>query len=148
MKSLLSAKGIILLIIVFCFSFSAGAQDKVYKEGTAWEVSFIKVKANMNNDYLKSLKGSWKAIHDEGVKQGLIVSYKILESSASNPDDWDIMLMTEYKNYAAMEGQDEKWEAIRKSVIGGEDAMKTLNQSRVDMREIYGTKVLREVIYK
>jgi hypothetical protein len=102
----------------------------------------------MTDEYLDNLKNNWKATHDEAMKQGLIVSYKILQGVASNPDDWDIMLMTEYKSLAAMEGQEDKWEAISKKVIGGEEAMKKLNESRVSMRTIYGGKLLREVVYK
>jgi hypothetical protein len=87
-------------------------------------------------------------MQDEAVKQGLIVSYKILSGSAANPEDWDIMLMREFKDLAAMDGNDDKWQAISKKVIGGEDASKKLNESRVSMRTIYGNKTVREVVYK
>jgi hypothetical protein len=139
-----------LLLIAFALTFSSTlvAQDKSYKEGSVWQVGFIKVSANMTVEYLNNLKNNWKATHDEAVKQGLIISYMILQGTASNPEDWDIMLMTEYKNLAAMEGQEEKWDAISKKIIGGEDAMKKLNESRVSMRTIYGGKMLREVVYK
>jgi hypothetical protein len=139
-----------LLLIAFALTFSSSliAQDKSYKDGSVWQVGFIKVSANMTVEYLNNLKNNWKATHDEAVKQGLIVSYKILQGTASNPEDWDIMLMTEYKSLAAMEGQEDKWEAISKKVIGGEEAMKKLNESRVSMRTIYGGKLLREVVYK
>ena len=139
-----------LLLIAFTLTFSSSlsAQDRSYKNGSVWEVGFIKVSANMTDEYIDNLKNNWKATHDEAMKQGLIVSYKILQGVASNPDDWDIMLMTEYKSLATMEGQEEKWEAISKKVIGGEEAMKKLNESRVSMRTIYGGKLLREVVYK
>jgi hypothetical protein len=144
-------KKIITLILV-AFTLTLGstlnAQDKTYTNGSVWQVGFIKVGANMNVEYLNNLKNNWKATHDEAVKQGLIVSYKILEGAAANPEDWDIMLMTEFKSMAAMEGQEDKWEAISKKVIGGEEAMKKLNESRVSMRTIYGGKLLREVVYK
>jgi hypothetical protein len=143
-------KIITLILIAFTLTLSStlNAQDKTYTNGSVWQVGFIKVGANMNVEYLNNLKNNWKATHDEAVKQGLIVSYKILEGAAANPDDWDIMLMTEYKSMAAMEGQEDKWEAISKKIIGGEDAMKKLNESRVSMRTIYGGKLLREVVYK
>jgi hypothetical protein len=139
-----------LLLMAFALTFSSSliAQDKSYKDGSVWQVGLIKVSANMTVEYLNNLKNNWKATHDEAVKQGLIVSYKILQGTASNPEDWDIMLMTEYKSLAAMEGQEDKWEAISKKVIGGEEAMKKLNESRVSMRTIYGGKLLREVVYK
>ena len=129
-------------------SSTLNAQEKSYTNGSVWQVGFIKTGANMTVEYLNNLKNNWKATHDEAVKQGLIVSYMILQGTAANPEDWDIMLMTEYKSMAAMEGQEEKWEAISKKVIGGEEAMKKLNESRVSMRTIYGGKLLREVVYK
>lgn len=139
---------IVLISFTLAFSSTLSAQDKSYKDGSVWQVGFIKVSANMTVEYLNNLKNNWKATHEEAVKQGLILSYKILHGTAANPDDWDIMLMTEFRNLAAMEGSDEKWEAISKKVIGGEDAMKKLNESRVSMRTIYGGKILKEVVYK
>jgi hypothetical protein len=139
----------ILILAVILFSSTAlFAQDRTYTEGSVWSVGFIKVNANMNVEYLNNMKNTWKAMQDEAVKQGLIVSYKILQGSAANPDDWDIMLMREFKNLAAMEGKEDAWAAISKKVIGGEDATKKLNESRVSMRTIYGNKIVREVVYK
>lgn len=141
---------ITLLIVVLAIAFSVNsfAQDRTYKNGSAWAVSFIQVKNGMGRDYLNSLKTTWKAVQDEGVKQGLILSYKILEGSASNPDDWQIMLMIEYKNLASMEGNEDKWDAIQAKVVGNEEDQKKLRDMRVNMRTMYGTKMMREVIYK
>jgi hypothetical protein len=140
--------GILIVLTLLIFQVTGYTQDKLYKDGAVWTVGFIKVGANMGRDYLNSLQSSWKAVHEEAVRQGLIVSYKILHGSAANPDDWDIMLLTEYKDLASMDGQDDKWDAIEKKVMGSEDNMKKLNETRVNMRTIYGTKLLREVIFK
>jgi hypothetical protein len=145
MKSIIT---LVVAIIMVTMASVANAQDKVYKEGSAWHISFIKVRTGMDDAYIKSLKTTWKSVQDEAVKQGLVLSYKILSGMATTPSDWDMMLMVEYKNLAAMEGSDDKWDAILKKVVGGEEAMKTLNENRVSMREIFGEKVLREVIYK
>jgi hypothetical protein len=110
-------------------------------------MSFIKVNPGQDETYLNSLKTSWKAVHDEAIKQGLILSYKILAGSASSPDDWNLVLMVEYKNLASMEGNDEKWDAIQAKVLPPAD-MKKLMESRVAVRTIYGDKLLREVVYK
>jgi len=101
----------------------------------------------MGDEYLKNLKGTWNAVHAEAVKQGLILSYKVLSGAAANPQDWDIMLMAEYKNLASMEGNEEKWDAIYKKVVGDEAAQKKLSETRVSMRTIFGEKLLREVVY-
>jgi len=141
---------ILLLVVVLAFALntSSFAQERTYKDGSAWTVSFVQIKNGMGRDYLNSLKTTWKAVQDEGVKQGLILSYKILEGNASNPDDWQIMLMVEYKNLASMDGNEDKWDAISKKVVGSEEDQKKLREIRVNMRTMYGTKLMREVVYK
>lgn len=139
---------LLVLAIALISSSNLQAQERTYKNGTVWQVGFIKLSANMSVDYLNNLKENWKATHDEAVKQGVILSYKILVGAAANPEDWDVMLMTEYKNLEAVDAAEGKWESISKKIIGGEDAAKKLNESRVSMRTIYGGKLLREIIYK
>jgi hypothetical protein len=101
----------------------------------------------MSRDYLNSLKTTWKAVQDEAIKQGLILSYKVFDGNASNPDDWQIMLMVEFKNLASMEGNEEKWDAIQKKVVGSEEDQKKLREMRLNMRTMYGTKTMREIVY-
>jgi len=141
---------ILLLVAVFAITFSAVsfAQERQYQSGSEWTVSFVQIKNGMSRDYLNSLKTTWKAVQDEGIKQGLILSYKVLEGNASNPDDWQIMLMVEYKNLASMEGNEAKWDAIQMKVVGNEEDQKKLRDMRVNMRTMYGTKLMREIVFK
>ena len=139
---------LLIVLLVIALSASSFAQERTYKDGSAWTVSFVQVKNGMGTDYLNSLKTTWKVVQDEGIKQGLIVSYKIFEGTAANPDDWQIMLMVEYKNLASMDGNDDKWDAIQKKVVGSEEDQKKLRDMRVNMRTMYGTKLMREVVYK
>ena len=139
---------LLIVLLVIASSASSFAQERTYKDGSAWTVSFVQVKNGMGTDYLNSLKTTWKVVQDEGIKQGLIVSYKIFEGTAANPDDWQIMLMVEYKNLASMDGNDDKWDAIQKKVVGSEEDQKKLRDMRVNMRTMYGTKLMREVVYK
>ena len=119
-----------LLVIAMTMGISTFAQDRTYKEGSVWNVQFIRTNAGMGVEYLNSLKTTWKATQDEALKQGLILSYKILDGQAANPQDFDIILLTEFKNLASMEGMDDKWDAISKKVVGDQAAMKTLRDSR------------------
>ena len=141
-----------ILVLIFALTMvltvNSFAQERTFKQGSAWTVAFVQVKNGMGVDYINSLKTTWRAVQEEGIKQGLILSYKILEGNASNPDDWQIMLMVEYKNLASMEGNDDKWDAIQKKVVGNEEDQKKLRELRVNMRTMYGTKLMREVVYK
>jgi hypothetical protein len=145
MKVKLTLSMIVLVVIISINSF---AQERLYKSGSAWTVAFVQVKNGMNLDYLNSMRTTWKVVQDEGIKQGLIQSYKILQGTAANPEDWQIMLMVEYKNLASMEGNEDKWDAIQKKVVGSEEDQKKLRELRVNMRTMFGTKLMREVIYK
>lgn len=148
MKKLFLPTAICSIMFFMLINISAFAQDRQYTSGTVWTVSMVKTKANMGVEYLNSLKANWKAINDEAKAQGLILSYKILEGRAANPEDYDIILMVETKDMASMEGTEVKLDAIRKKVMGGDDAVKTVNQARANVRDMYGSKVMREVIYK
>jgi hypothetical protein len=139
---------IALLLVMFISTISSFAQDKVYTEGSVWSVSFIKTNTGMEDQYIKDLKSSWRVVHDEALRQGLILSYKILAGSAAYPQDYDMMLLVEYKNLAGMEGNQDKWDAIFKKVIGNDDAMSKLMATRVNTRTIFGEKLFREVVYK
>jgi hypothetical protein len=139
---------LLIIMLVIALGTNSFAQERMYNSGSAWTVSFVQIKNGMGIDYLNSLKTTWKAVQDEGIKQGLILSYKIFTGNASNPDDWQIMLMVEYKNMAAMEGNEDKWDAIQKKVVGSEEDQKKLRDIRVNMRTMYGTKTMREVVFK
>ena len=141
---------ILLLILVLTIAFGANsfAQERTFKNGSAWTLSFIKSNPGQGVAYINSLKTSWKTVQDEAVKQGLILSYKILNGNPSSPDDWDLLLMIEYKNLASMEGNEDKWEAIQTKVVGNQEDRKKLQEVRLSQRTMYGSKVMREVVYK
>jgi len=139
---------LLIVLLLIALSVNSFAQERTYTSGSAWTVSFVQIKNGMGRDYLNSLKTTWKAVQDEGIKQGLILSYKVFDGTASNPEDWQIMLMVEYKNLASMEGNEDKWDAIQKKVVGSEEDQKKLRDIRMNMRTMYGAKTMREVVYK
>jgi len=138
---------LLIVLLVVAMSVNSFAQERTYKTGSTWTVSFVQIKNGMSRDYLNSLKTTWKAVQDEAIKQGLILSYKVFDGNASNPDDWQIMLMVEFKNLASMEGNEEKWDAIQKKVVGSEEDQKKLREMRQNMRTMYGAKTMREIVY-
>ena len=126
-------------------STAAGAP---YTEGSVWELTLVKTKPGMDDDYLRGIAQTFKGVMEEQKKQGLIMDYKVLIGDASNRDDFNILLMTEYKNMAAFDGLREKTDPIMAKVMGGQDAQRQLAVKRLDIREILGTKTMREVTLK
>src|SRR4029077_4341340 len=101
-----------------------------------------------SDDYIKNLAGNYKATSEEAKKQGIILDYKVLLGDATNRDDFDIMLMVEYKNMAALDGLREKTDPIARKLIGSEDVMRQAAVKRQEIREILGTKTMREITPK
>ena len=124
------------------------AQEKPYREGTVWSVSFIRVKPGMFDVYMRDLAVQRKKLMDEAKKQGLIVSERMLAGSAAGRDDWDLMLMVEYKNWAAFDGLSDKFDALALKVVGSEEKQLQTMAKRTEVREIIGGKTLQEITFK
>ena len=122
--------------------------DAPYTEGPVWGVTMVKTKPGMSDDYLKTLAKIYKSTNDEMKKQGLIMDYKVLLGNDSNPQDFDILLMVEYKNMAAFDGLREKADPIADKILGNEDAQRQGAIKRMEIREIMGNKLMREVTLK
>ena len=135
------------------FSFVAaslclGQSDAPYTEGPVWTISMIKTKPGMADDYLKNLAQIYKAVNDEAKKQGIIMDYKILLGNDATPQDFDILLMQEFKNMAAFDGLREKTDPIARKLIGSEDVQRQGAVKRMELREIMGNKLMREITLK
>ena len=122
--------------------------DAPYTEGSVWQITMVKTKPGMSDDYLKGLAKTFKGSLDEAKKQNLILDYKILIGDNANPQDFDILLMVESKNMAAFDNAREKFDPIAKKIEGTADQQKAIAVKRLDIREIMGDKTMREVTLK
>ncbi len=122
--------------------------DAPYTEGPVWEVTMVKAKYGMSDDYLKGLAKTFKGTLDEAKKQDLILDYKILIGDAANPQDFDILLMVESKNMAAFDNAREKFDPIAKKIEGSMEQQRSTAVKRLEIREIMGNKLMREITLK
>jgi hypothetical protein len=125
-----------------------GGNSAPYTEGSVWTVTMIKTKAGLGDDYLKSISQTVKPVYDEEKKQKIILDYKILNGDASGPQDFSILIMVEYPNMAALDGLRDKIDPIIEKVMGSEDQRRATAVKRLDIREILGTKTMREITLK
>jgi hypothetical protein len=126
----------------------SGQSDAPYTEGSVWQITMVKTKPGMSDDYLKGLAKTFKGSLDEAKKQNLILDYKILLGDAATPQDFDILLMVESKNMAALDNAREKFDPIDNKISGNVDQRRTTAVKRLEIREIMGDKLMREVTLK
>jgi hypothetical protein len=119
-----------------------------YTEGHVWTLTMIKTKTGMDDDYLRQITGTVKPIYDEEKKQKIIVDYKILMGDTHGRDDYNILIMVEYPNMAALDGLRDKMDPLIEKVMGNQDQQRATAVKRLDIREILGTKTMREITLK
>jgi hypothetical protein len=116
-----------------------------YTEGGVWQITMVKTKPGMSDDYLKALAKIFKSTNDEAKRQGIITDYKILAGDAATQQDYDILLMVEYPNMAALDGLRDKTDPIGAKMLGTEDQQRQLAVKRLEIRDILGDKTMREI---
>jgi len=119
-----------------------------YNEGTVWTLTMIKTKTGLADEYLKQITGTVKPVYDEEKKQKIILDYKILNGEASGPQDFNILILVEYPNWAALDNLRDKMDPIVEKVMGTEEQRLATATKRLDIREILGTKTMREITLK
>jgi len=135
-------------VMLMLVAQAAFGQDKAYKPGSIWTVTFVKVKPGMFDIYLRDLAANRKALMEQAKKDGLILSEKMLTGSSNGRDDFDLILMVEYKNWAAFDGLDDKFRALAQKVVGSEDKQTQMMLKRTEVREILGSKNMQEISYR
>ena len=141
-----------LFISVVCLAQTNATGDKgssaPYNEGPVWTLTMIKTKTGLADEYLKQITGTVKPVYDEEKKQNIILDYKILNGEASSPQDFNIVILVEYPNWAAFDHLRDKMDPIVEKVMGTEDQRSATAVKRLEIREILGTKTMREITLK
>src|SRR6476659_11241587 len=86
--------------------------DAPYTEGPIWTITMVKTKPGMDDDYLKMIAKTFKAANEEAKKAGIISDYKVLIGDTSTPQDFNILLMQQLPNMAALDGLRDKLDPI------------------------------------
>ena len=114
--------------------------------GTVWELSFIHVKPGMDSAYNKYLASDWKKEQEALKSAGVILSYKVIGTEAHSPNDWDLMLMVEFKDLATLEANQDKADVLLQKMFGGDEKVMQGYKERSEIREVLGTRIAREII--
>jgi hypothetical protein len=127
---------------------NAKGSNAPYNEGPVWTLTMIKTKTGLADEYLKQITGTVKPVYDEEKKQKIILDYKILNGKSSGPQDFNILILVEYPNWAALDNLRDKMDPIVEKVMGTEEQRRETAVKRLDVREILGTKTMREITLK
>lgn len=121
-------------------------QPRPYHNGPVWDIAFIRAKAGMDDKYTRYLADEWKREQETMKKAGYVTDYKVLVTEPHGPQDYDFILMTQYKDLATMEANEDKMRALAEQTFGGQPKIEAGYQDRNTWREVMGNRLAREII--
>ena len=146
----------LMLVCLFLMGirFAHGQSDATITKGSVWEVRMVKTVAHSQEDYLARLNAFYLPVMRKAQEQGIIKSFKVLAGTASNEDDYDVMLLVEHVGggfYDTDAARDAKWDAIEKEMVaamGGAEKRKSFTAGLDEIRHYQGEKYMREITVK
>jgi hypothetical protein len=125
----------------------AQAPARPFHDGPVWQLTFIKAKPGVGLKYMNYLAADWKTEQEALKSSGLSLDYKVIQSESHGPNDWSLMLMTEFKDLATMEAnKDKAREVVNKALHSDDTKMISGYEERESWREILGERTAREIV--
>jgi hypothetical protein len=135
-------------VFVVTANVSSAMSDRPYTDGPVSDVTFIRTKPGMFDEYMKWVSTTLKATLEEGKKAGFLVGYKIFSVEPRNPGDPDIIISMTYPNMAALDGLDDKMDAVAEKVEGSVAQSNANAIDREKLRTVLGSELIQEMVLK
>jgi hypothetical protein len=145
MTRVLCAAGALLTLTLTTTAFADGRD---YKDGPVINVSSIRTVDGHFDDYMHWLATTYKKQQEASKKAGLITGYRVIVIEARGPNDPDILLVTEFKNWAALDGLGSKADAISAQIEGSVDKANQSQAERAKIRTVLGSRTEQEALLK
>jgi hypothetical protein len=119
---------------------------KISQCGSVWRLSFVRVEPGRGDEYLNHTLPLRKKLMDQAIKDGVVISHKVMTGLCFGENDWDFMFMVEYKNWSSIDGIKAKLDALNEAIVGPEENVMDLVRDREKVRTIVGEKFMQEII--
>ena len=134
------------LLVLTTAARPAGADGRDFSDGPVVNSSYIRTVDGHFDDYMHWLATTYKKQQEAAKAAGLITSWRVLVVEARNPQDPDIILVTEFKNWAALDHLGGKLEQVSAQVEGSVDAANKSEADRAKIRTVLGSRTSQEAI--
>ena len=124
------------------------ADGKDYNDGPVINVASIRTAEGHFDDYMHWLATTYKKQEEAAKKAGLITNWEVILIEPRGPNDPDVLLVTEYKNWAALDGLGSKFDKISTEVEGSTEAAAKSDQERNKIRTVLGSRTEQVAILK
>ena len=141
------------VVAAFLLPSGAVAQGvRNYSYGPVTQVNYIHVEYGHFDEYMAWVTSTWAPTMEAARKAGLIIGYKVFQSSPKSPDEANVYLEITFRNMAAYAGdigdQAAPFEAVTEKVICSSACQNQARVHRNEIRKVLGTEVTRELVLK
>lgn len=135
-------------LLVLVAAPAVAQSPRPYSEGPVTQVGYVRIKSGHFDEYMAYLAGPYKQLMEAEKKAGLITGWTVYSSPGRDEEDWDLALATTYKNMAALDDLTDRTDPIEKQVFGSVEKSNQGAVQRGAMRELVGTRLLRELVIR
>ncbi len=146
MTRLLCAGGALLSLTALATIAQADGRD--WNDGPVVNVAAIRTVDGHFDEYMHWLATGYKKQQEAAKAAGLITSYRVMVVEARTPQDPDIYLVTEYKNWAALDRLGGKFDQVSAQVEGSVDKANQSEADRAKIRTVLGSRTQQEALLK
>jgi hypothetical protein len=136
------------LAALLSLSSLAYADGRNYSDGPVINVSFVRTLDGHFDEYMQFLATTYKKQQEAAKKAGLILSYEVDVAQPHGPNDPDIILITRFKNWAALDGLGGKFDSLATQLEGSVDKANQGQAARGKIRTILGSETVQEAVLK
>ena len=135
-----------LFVVMLTMSIVTSAQvNRPYHDGSVWIVGVVQVKPGMSTAYKNYLATDWKRNQEAMKKAGIILSYMVIQTESHSGTDWNMLLLTEYKDLATYEANQDKADNLGQTLVGNDTVQMQGYRDRSLIREVLGNRLAREL---
>ena len=145
---LISALAILACASIYSLPASAQDHDQNWENGNVIATTGVHIEPGMMNAYINDLRGLWRVYLDQQIKDGNVVSYRILANSFPRDGEPDLILITEHANWAAFDLSSEYYDDLTKKLQGSLDKSREASIDRGKLRRLGGNSVYQEIKFK
>src|SRR5579862_2640805 len=126
-----------------CGALLAHADGRNFNDGPVVNVSAIRTVDGKFDEYMAWLDTAWKKQEEALKKAGLVTAYRVLLAEPHGPNEADVYLVVEYKNWAALDGLGAKADAISAQIDGSPEKANQAQYERAKIRTVLGSETMQ-----
>ena len=136
------------LAIAATLATPATAQETSYKPGSVWTAGRIHVLPGQFDNYMDWLAGDWKRMREFGKKEGVELSYHVMQVNNPRKDEANLILLIEMKDYMTTAQQEAFNKKLNAFLASDDRKQGAASAVRGAMRETWGSTEFQELVLK